>query len=128
MNTTKKPVRYTSKQQIFYKVWKYFITEKNPQSINSVTDACRYLHKGQSCAIGCLIEDDDTRRHFDRQNKTLIENIRLNFPEKLSLYIHPNIPTSFLSKLQTIHDSHFSEFESKMRNLAQEYNLKIPKN
>jgi hypothetical protein len=124
MNTQTK---YTTKQQIFDKVWQHFVVNKNPKSVNEHTH-CVYSSPEGGCAIGCLIDNDALKKEFDAQtNHTSIYSIRDRFNIELSDYIDPSIKTRFLDSLQTIHDSYFDSFEENMRALAAKYNLKVPK-
>ena len=121
----KKQTKYTSKQQIFNKVWKHFIVEKNPKSVEG--DSCTYYSESGGCAIGCLIGDDKDKKQFDLGLYSTIDYIRKRYTNSISRYISGNIPSSFLVQLQTIHDSYFNEFESKMRAFADSHGLKVPK-
>lgn len=93
----------------------------------SLIDLALYYSESGGCAIGCLISDDKDKRKLDTCVYAAIWAVRQDFPNIISKYINDSIETKFLSKLQTIHDNFFYLFELKMRSLATEYNLKVPK-
>jgi hypothetical protein len=48
-----------TEQEIFDKVWRHFIIEGNPRSVNEYARFCAYRgSKGAKCAFGLFIPDD----------------------------------------------------------------------
>lgn len=120
-------MKYNTKQEIFNKVWDHFVVKSNPKSTDELV-GCRYYSSEGGCAIGCLIAEDKDKKALDNSNGLLtIDSLRKAKAHIIDKYVSPEIETDFLTELQNIHDSHFHEFESKMRALADSHGLKVPK-
>lgn len=55
-----------TKQEIFNKVWQYFVVEKHPRSVEG--DLCYYRHPsgdGRRCAAGLFISDAEYRKSLE---------------------------------------------------------------
>lgn len=68
---------------------------------------CAYRNgAGLSCAVGCLISDEDYRENMDSDDDTTIGDVLNNHPHLPEyFYVHRDL----LSDLQQLHDT-FSEF------------------
>lgn len=115
-----------TEQEVFNKVWDYFVRNKNPPGLSS-TKQCAYRgESGTKCAIGVLIPDDK-----------YTPSLELKFPYELkSLGIVPDLSMDFYYSLQYCHDEsimnacgNVPEFhvgiENKLRNMAKKYSLSI---
>ncbi|MEK6860507.1 MAG: hypothetical protein AABY07_00920 [Nanoarchaeota archaeon] len=116
-------------QQIFNKVWKYFIVDKNP--LGNEDGSCRLRTKsGYKCAIGCLIPNRDYRKGMDEVN-TIEQAIKFYpvlkklLPVDIEEY---NYQVNFLRKLQVAHDNSNNIFpiNVRLKQFAEERDLKIP--
>lgn len=108
-----------NKQEIFNKVWKHFIVEKNPRSTDPNTKLCMYRGPNNTkCAVGLLIEDKD---YTERMEHHSVDYILENY----------NIPginqetIKFLEELQDWHDNLRAD-SSRLKSIAYAYELTIP--
>lgn len=134
-------------QQVFDKVWKHFVTNKQPKSLSS-SGQCVYRNlRNEKCAIGVFIPDECYNRYLEGQGVQALAE--LDWFRK----IFRDVPEDFLRVLQTLHDTQgcvlcrnafFKEeclammsleddsvdFHKKMelglRFIASEFNLKVP--
>lgn len=131
----------SSKQDAFDRVWKHFVTEKNPPGFNGV--GCVYYGAaGQVCAVGLLVDDPKSLQEAD------------GFATALGLRSDPRVAKlahlcgdddcfGFLSGLQRAHDTAANAFlrdehdpeeaeafdvrlSRRLRRLAEDHNLTIP--
>lgn len=120
-----------NKQQVFDKIWQYFIVEKHPQSGNLF--GCYYRSKeGNKCAIGCLIPDEMYLPEFDSQEaSTAVDDLMTSSPifkKTLEQIIDfkEDAMLIFLNSMQTCHDVYFEKLEESLRDAAFIYDLSVP--
>ena len=115
-------------QEVFDKVWKYFIKDKNKQSYSRAPDmpnVYRIWYKspetGAKCALGVLIPDD--------KYKPEMENMPLPQVLYLSGFDLKTLDDAFFKTLQVAHDTtviydDFHErFKKALIHLAQSFSL-----
>jgi hypothetical protein len=115
-------------QTAFNKVWKHFVVELNPPSINK-HNSCLYRGpRGAKCAFGIFIPDHLYKREFEN---TTADNLLKQFPD-LAKHIH--VDPGFAYQLQACHDqsthtkSDFhTQIKRKLEILAADENLTLPK-
>lgn len=121
-------------QEAFNKVWKHFVEDKKPQSIESLTvdggSSVRCVYRAGEdpkseirCAIGLMIPDEEYKPEFDHSSLMTVKS-RVS---TLSAY-----EFNFLDELQKAHDfasmhSFHESIEARLRTVAEAYNLDIPK-
>jgi len=112
------------KQEIFDKVATHLMTQlkraekRRVPSYGSAGDTyCRYrTDEGLSCAVGCLIKDEDYSPGMEGRS---VHNLNLTYLKK-EVY--------FLAKLQAIHDMEdVKNWGADLGALAEEYGLTPPK-
>lgn len=121
-----------TRQEIFDIVWKHFITDKNPFSVNQDTNSCRYRGPNDTkCAIGVLIPDNV---YTDRiEGEVISSDVLLDikpFASWLIKTFHAE-DMRFLKALQEAHDAHsfnsgYDGLHRQLTIIATKYNLIIP--
>lgn len=116
-----------TQQDIFDKVWDWFVVKGNQKSMNG--DMCAYRSSGgRRCAVGVMLEDSDVKGWT-----TLILGssvISIADCGLLPLRLRPHV--EFLAGLQAVHDrrqpgaSFTVAMEGALHNFAVEYGLKVP--
>ena len=119
-----------TKQEIFNKVWKWFITDKHPQSRD--IRGCKYRTKDSACAVGCLIPDELYEPTMEGRG---VNGLLMHYP-KLQKVLGYDVDLAFLKILQSTHDHYadvltqpedfLTKFGRSMAGIAQEHKLKIP--
>lgn len=114
-----------SKQEIFNRVWQYFVVEKNGRAGDPGMNGCYYrAANGNKCAVGILIPDN-----------VYVPDLEIAVMELLSKFPHMSKfignDVDFLQVLQSCHDDAdeyaFNEdMEVNLRNLASNFSLSIP--
>lgn len=87
-----------TKQEIFDKVWDWFVVQGNPRSINELGQCFYRRDDGAKCAVGILIPDEAYIPSWDTTNVSAT-----NLP-----WVIDNFDTEtvgFLQHLQSAHDS-----------------------
>lgn len=144
-----------TKQEILNKVWDYFITQKNPQSLNTEADStspnCMYrTPTGNRCAVGVLIPDENYHPELEQlggvgciimkireHNKTADFGTPIYYEavERLGDALRADLleHESFLISLQSAHDTTplpNETFEDMLRarlvKIANVYELEVP--
>jgi len=108
-------------QEIFDKVWTWFIAERHVPGRNAMS--CSYFIDPQTkCAIGCLLPDEIASKLDVRMCLTTIARTYL-----------PEIEVAFLIELRAAHDTSawnsnnfHDELERRLRELAAVYKLQTP--
>jgi len=141
-----------NQQEILDRVWNYFITQKNPQSMSteadSTTPICMYrTSTGNRCAVGVLIPDENY--HPGLEDLGAVDWIVTKIRERDRLQNPDPLPAleqlgedmrallleheTFLTKIQTAHDTTPLEdetFEDMLRErltrIAHRFSLKVP--
>jgi hypothetical protein len=119
-------------QSIFDTVARHFKQQK-VQATDGVTCVYRTLD-GKSCAVGCLLNDEEAARVLRGsvfklyRNGTLPKRLRPFTNESLPCNIHGALEeNNLLSALQMIHDSHpdllNSQSAEQMRDVARHFDL-----
>lgn len=114
-------------QEVFDQV----VTHLRHQKVQSVSDdhmgMCMYRDgKGNMCAAGCLISDDEYNIRFDTDiDGTIGVGWRDLIERRVVLSTHDRL----ISKLQNIHDScnDIDEWEKRFEYIAIEFNLNFVK-
>ncbi len=125
--------KYTSKRQVFKKIWKHFIVDKNPISQNE--NGCLYSKTG--CAIGCLLLPYKKMRKKWDDDSTLassnIDCVKRAFPEDFwkifeKRSFKSKIGIRFLRKLQVLHDSscNIEDFRESLREINERHKYVTP--
>ena len=118
-------------QEVFNKVWDWFIVKKNPPSLDS-NKTCQYRGpNGARCAIGIFIDDNDYDEAFEGMSVGDILGNRSN--SKLTTFISEHL--SLLEELQSEHDTVAVDYLTKdfhvvlrvrLLTVAKYFNLKLP--
>lgn len=103
-------------QEIFDKVYKHFIIDKNPRSISTTGATCYYRGpNGEKCAVGILIDDKDYNEYMEGHS---MENLlTIDAYDYIVWRIKPQFINhlDLLSFLQVAHDQpqskNFYEFK-----------------
>lgn len=113
-------------QEIFNKVWQYFVVEKHTRSTEG--GKCFYRHPsgdGRRCVVGLFIKDEE-------YHKTL-ETFGAHNPDVLFTLVKSGVLESwrvqdFLRDLQIAHDQSAGEFveEERLRQSAASFKIKVP--
>ena len=114
------------RQEAFNAVWRHFVTKGRAKSIGKDGECCMYRGpRGQKCAIGVLIADDDYDPEWDRDDPPSAGG-----PTIRRVLGAPESDMEFLEDLQYVHDYAGYPFHDNIRRrlkgLAAEYNLTIP--
>lgn len=109
-----------SSQEVFNIVYKHLL-QQGRQSFDPTIALCAYRSKdGLSCAVGCLLTDEEYISKMEGKNISYLMNNNL-FPGRLIPHI------DLLSDLQEIHDHQDSDvWEDCLKQCAVEYSLTIP--
>jgi hypothetical protein len=117
-----------TKQEIFDKVATHLFTQ-GMRSIDSEERCCYRGPNNTSCAIGCLIPDENYDKNMENECiVTLINNNKHNHSEKWNFFAIWKDKKNLLQALQSVHDySNNWQSTVKMRkalaDLAEYYNL-----
>jgi len=117
-------------QQIFNRVWDWFVVNKKPASL-SEEGVCQYRGpNGARCAVGIFIHDKD----YDRECEGgAISDLLTSYSIELRNFVRDHI--LLLEELQAVHDRaadgcSISEFSEAIKygliELAEEFELHIP--
>jgi hypothetical protein len=120
----KRSIADMTAQEIFDKVWQFFIVEKHPRA-QKPGESCTLRYENTKCALGCLIPDDLYHPEMEWNNTvgSFFDKHR-DVVEKIGLQDHEGL----LRDLQHWHDSYLGE-DGSMRELydiANAFGLKIP--
>ena len=130
-------------QQVFDRVWKWFVTEQNPRAVSSGGKCMLRTSSGAKCAIGIFIPDEMYSPGMEEDTIVGICNQVPFMRKELS-----SIKISWLSDLQRCHDGKWnvqgekegawlcngkdflslspSDIEGRLRMFASEYTLSVP--
>lgn len=119
-----------SKQEMFNKVWKHFVVDKQHKS-SRYGGTCLYRGPNNTkCAVGVLIPDDAYNTDMDNERfDNRISSLIKRYPH-LKKYVGDDVV--FLTHLQRCHDSTYSDnwftvtMESILKEFAQKFDLTIP--
>ncbi len=113
-----------TKQQIFNKVWRYFIRDGHPQAMgkDGGKERCFYRGAQSNCAVGCQLPNKLYSRELEGKGVEIL----LREPKIADYFGYDNLP--LLKKLQTAHDFKFRQLKFQLEEIAQKFQLKIPKN
>ena len=124
-----------NRQEIFDKVITHLVTQKVQSRTNSDWGGCAYRgENGLSCAVGCLISDEDYRPEMDDSDV-----IEMGTDIGAILNVFPHLPEwmrlnrDLLSDLQGIHDTDYDtafsfsddDFREDVIHVANAHNLKV---
>lgn len=120
-----------TRQEVFNKVWDWFIVQKNPQSVDYEEEDCKYRifkeDKTLKCAIGCLIPDDLYEPKMDEGAGYNCKSLLLIYPTLKKTLDIKDEDFEFLSDLQTAHDYDFHRLEGQLISIAKLYSVDVPK-
>lgn len=115
-----------TKQEIFDKVWQYFIVEKHERS--AVDQHCFYRHPsgdGRRCAAGLFIKDEEYHKK--------LETFGVDCPDVARALTKSGFPAGqqareFLREIQRVHDRSSGNVvdERELRRCALVNNLEVP--
>lgn len=113
------------KQEIFDKVVTHLRTQKG-RAFNDDNGQCRYRMNGMSCAVGCLIPDEEYSPSLEGRtlNKMMTEFV---VPPTIQKMIDDGHQT-LLSRFQNIHDSgeyNAEYWENAFKVLANDFKLEF---
>lgn len=111
-------------QEIFDRVWKWFVTDRNPRGVSGNGYTCIYRgdRDPQSpirCAIGCLLEDAEYDSCFEENRVGTLFRKGL-LPERF------NTHEELLRNLQVEHDGCAHSMEGALRRVAVRFGLIVP--
>ena len=91
----------------------------SPDASHDEGNNCAYRSpEGLSCAVGCLISDDEYRSEMESKN---IDGLRDLLPERLRGHME------LLTSLQLIHDVHpVADWPRQLRELSESLDLEVP--
>jgi hypothetical protein len=122
-------------QEVFDRVWDYFITKGNPPAVSDEgfgsVKLCRYRTKdGRRCAIGCLIPDELYEEGLEGCPARFIPHASPALEE-----LFAGVSTELLTRLQVKHDtcakegdetSFTQQYALKLRDIAGKHDLQVP--
>lgn len=111
-----------TRQEIFNKVWKHAIVEKNPKSLDEWLD-CKYRGPdNKKCFLGVCIPDNLYQQRFEGYAADTIFNVIGN-----KLFDKRSVGVHFLHAIQSIHDkSETHHWEELLREFATANKLVVP--
>lgn len=114
-------------QEIFDRVWRHFVTEGNPRSVNDGGGCFYRNNSGGRCAVGLLIPDaeysPDLDTHEDGTSVLQMLQRPTCPPSIAALREHAEL----LSELQYAHDNHHQhELAAALRCVAESNRLTVP--
>ncbi len=120
-----------TKQEIFNKVWDWFVVKNNPRSVSPTGSCCYRGVNGSKCAIGVLLPDELYQPRFEGYlAKDLLMALAtagpagVAFVESIGGEVDSDL---FLQQLQDAHDdSHVCPVYGALRDVAEEFKLAIP--
>jgi hypothetical protein len=125
----------TDKQAIFDFVWK-FLTAQGCRAAATPQGGCAYRNSEKHCcAAGCLLSDVDYRPEWEGQWLLSVPQVRIEELDETTnisaWFAKKGFDTAFLSRVQGCHDNAHPEkfvieFQSRMCELAEKYNLTAP--
>lgn len=124
--------RKLTRQQIFDRVWDYFVVKKHPKSMDGQTDNCFYLGpEGTRCAIGIFLAKPEAKACSE--SGAIFEVRDLN-PDIYNRHFRDE-DLQFLAALQRCHDLAYGVFDGafnddiewRLRLLMGAYNLAEPR-
>lgn len=104
-----------SSQALFDKVATHLLIQ-NKQSLHLSEDACAYRSGTLTCAIGCLLSDDEYNSAFEGLNiEGVLERLRIDVPDET---------LDLLADLQGVHD-YFDpvDWPERLRIVAKKHEL-----
>lgn len=118
-----------STQDSFNRVWQHFIVEKHPQCAREgTTQACRYRHEGNGCAIGCQLPDELIKDEMEGWGICpLMRSGDSHYDPKIVDWFS-NVSPQFLPEIQSAHDVSQmpGEMKYKFSEVARRFGLTIP--
>jgi len=117
---------FTTPQQVFNRVWQWFVTDDHAQARG--LNGCSYrMENGERCAIGCCIPDDDRFEKILRLDEGDFSTLQDKFPDEVD-EIFDGVPDSFLLDIQRCHDRHrFGEYKrDALVEFANDHQLTVP--
>ena len=112
-------------QEIFDQVVDHLLTQGKKSIDKNIGsgNACAYrTSSGLSCAVGCLISDEEYSKSFEKRN---VNELRHLLSESYGIQINTHI-VDLLKKLQEIHDDFDpSTWEGSLKSLAFDQGLQF---
>lgn len=114
-----------TKQEIFDKVWKFFIVEKHKKSMFKET--CLYRSRHSRCAVGCLIPDE----LYSKDMETLPISELMKGIHPLSVLLGGRANVNLLQRLQAAHDASsrytfYAQLKFELKDIARDFKLQVP--
>ena len=106
-----------TEQQVFDTISTHLLTQKSKSEMYAPYTCAYRSGEGKACAVGCLIPIEDYKPEYERNKWTQL----------ISKYEYlPHRHSSFLSRLQRIHDSiEPRDWPTALRSLAKSHYLEI---
>ena len=116
-----------SGQEIFNKVWDWFVVQGNPRSVNEEGD-CNYRGPNNSrCAVGLLISDACYRPSMEGHTARTLSD---EYPQIIEAIAPTDLTegVKFLMGLQACHDnsSSYVSTAQRLRAFAETWSLSVP--